>query len=59
MSFSIGEGYYNAKVSTDVDVDHGPCTIYVLDNGDAIVLYAQDPTLISFHREFVDEEDQS
>lgn len=51
MSLTIDEGYYDAKVSVSNDVDHGPCRIYTLDNGDSIVIYDRDTTLISFHKE--------
>ncbi len=51
MGFTIGEGYYDAKVTECSDDDHGPCKIYALDNGDSVVIYLEKPELISFHQE--------
>jgi len=42
-------GYHKAKVTTDEDCDHGPCTIYTLTDGRWIEVYSERQGLISIH----------
>jgi len=46
----IKEGHHTVvNIQADYDTDHGPCTIYRLQDGNSIVLYPEDRSRVSVH----------
>ena len=50
QKMNIDEAHYSCHTEKTTDIDHGPCTAYIVQEAGVVVyLYDEDPTRISIH----------